>query len=58
MARLLPMVHRDAVVAGKQVLARWDPERYTPIHRHLTDSMPPDFRMAEQTNGQGASFRS
>jgi nucleoside-diphosphate-sugar epimerase len=30
--RLLPVVHMDAVVAGNEVFARWDPEPYTPIH--------------------------
>jgi nucleoside-diphosphate-sugar epimerase len=28
----LPINNMDAVVAGKDVLARWDPEPYTPIH--------------------------
>jgi nucleoside-diphosphate-sugar epimerase len=32
MDRLLPTGNMDAVVAGREVTARWDPEPYTPIH--------------------------
>lgn len=30
--RLLPIMHMDSVVAGKEIVARWDPNPYTPIH--------------------------
>lgn len=30
--RLLPIIHMDSVVAGKEIIARWDPNPYTPIH--------------------------
>ncbi|MBW2271089.1 MAG: NAD(P)-dependent oxidoreductase [Deltaproteobacteria bacterium] len=30
--KLMPVFHMDAVVAGKEVVARWDPNPHTPIH--------------------------
>jgi len=30
--RLMPVFHMDAVVAGKEAVARWDPNPHTPIH--------------------------
>jgi nucleoside-diphosphate-sugar epimerase len=29
---LLPVMHMDAVVAGNEVVQRWDPNPHTPIH--------------------------
>jgi nucleoside-diphosphate-sugar epimerase len=29
---MMPTIHMDMVVAGKEIFARWDPEPYTPIH--------------------------
>jgi nucleoside-diphosphate-sugar epimerase len=29
---MLPTIHLDAVVAGREVVARWDPHPHTPIH--------------------------